>query len=472
MMVVGGVIGSGIFRKAGVMAGQVGSPELLLGVWLLAGIITLFGALTNAEIAGMIPETGGQYVYFDRMFGPFVAYLYGWAVFAVIQTGSIAAVAYVFAEYATQFVKLPEFSASVAALAIHVPFIGDVTPLKDIGTKGLAAVLVIGLTAVNYIGVRFGGVIQNIFTIAKVIAMGLLFLGAFLLPTGGSVTNLTTNSTIIHPTGLMLFLALAAAMQGAFWAYDGWNKLTYIAGEVKEPQRNVPRGLIIGMLIVTAIYMLINLAYAYVLPIDVMAKSKLVAADVAEKCFAGGGRWIAAAVMISTFGTTNSIILASARVYFSMSRRNVFPKFLGTAHPKFHTPAASLIVQGIWSVLLLFSGTFDTLTDTLIFVSWIFYAMSAYGVFVLRKKEPDTPRPYRVPGYPLVPWLFIAFATLYLILTIYNDVATYRDAMAHGKPAFINSAFGAMLVLIGTPIYWFYARRAKMLKGSSSTTAI
>src|SRR4051812_9197274 len=153
MMVVGGVIGSGIFKKAGVMASQVGSPELLLGVWLLAGIITIFGALTNAEIAGMIPETGGQYVYFDRMFGPFFAYLYGWAVFAVMQTGSIAAVAYVFAEYATQFIKLPEFSASVAAFAFHVPFIGDVTPLKDIGTKGLAAVLVIGLTAVNYIGV-------------------------------------------------------------------------------------------------------------------------------------------------------------------------------------------------------------------------------------------------------------------------------------------------------------------------------
>ena len=157
------------------------------------------------------------------------------------------------------------------------------------------------------------------------------------------------------------------------------------------------------MLIVMAIYMLINTAYSYVLPIDVMAKSKLVAADVAEKCFSGGGRWIAAAVMVSTFGTTNSIILATARVYFSMARRNVFPKFLGVAHPRFHTPAASLVVQGIWSVLLLFSGTFDTLTDMLIFISWAFYAVGAYGVFVLRRKMPDTPRPYTVPGYPFVP---------------------------------------------------------------------
>ncbi|EEF59052.1 amino acid permease-associated region [Pedosphaera parvula Ellin514] len=460
MMVVGGVIGSGIFRKAGVMAGEVGSPTLLLAVWLIAGTITLFGALTNSEVAGMIPETGGQYVYFDRMFGPFVAYLYGWAVFAVIQTGSIAAVAYVFAEYSTQFIKLPEFNSSIAALGFHVPFIGDVLPLKDIGTKGVAAILVIGLTAVNYVGVKFGGLVQNIFTIAKVIAMALLFLGAFLLPTGGSISNLTNSSSVIHPTGLALFLALAAAMQGAFWAYDGWNKLTYIAGEIKEPQRNVPRGLIIGMLIVTGIYMLINLAYSYVLPVDVMAGSKLVAADVAEKCFKGGGRWIAAAVMVSTFGTTNSIILASARVYFSMSRRNVFPQLLGVAHPKFHTPAASLVVQGIWSVLLLFSGTFDTLTDTLIFVSWIFYALSAYGVFVLRRKEPGTPRPYRVPGYPFIPWIFIAFSALYLVLTVYNDLVGYREAVAAGKPAIINSAFGVALVLVGTPIYWFYRRKS------------
>ncbi len=460
MMVVGGVIGSGIFRKAGVMAGQVGSPELLLGVWLLAGIITLFGALTNAEIASIIPETGGQYIYFERMFGPFFAYLYGWAVFAVIQTGSIAAVAYVFAEYATQFVKLPEFSPAVAAFSIHFPFIGDVAPLAEIGVKSVAAGLVIALTVINYLGVRFGGAVQNIFTIAKVSAMAALFLGAFLLPTGGSFDNLTTASTLIHPTGMAMVAAIAAAMQGAFWAYDGWNKLTYIAGEVKQPQRNIPLGLGIGMLIVMAVYMLINVAYSYVLPIDVMAHSKLVAADVAEKCFAGGGRWIAAAVMVSTFGTANATILASARVYFSMSRRNVFPQFLGRAHPRFHTPAASLVIQGVWSALLLFSGTFDTLTDTLIFVSWVFYAVGAYGVFVLRRKMPDTPRPYSVPGYPWVPWIFIVFATIYLVFTVKNDLANYHAAVAAGKHAMIDSAFGIALVLIGTPIYLFYHWRA------------
>jgi len=289
--------------------------------------------------------------------------------------------------------------------------------------------------------------------------MVLLMLGAFLLPAGGTVANLTTASRVIHPHGLALLAGIAAALQGGFWAYDGWNKLTYIGGEIKEPRRNLPRGLIFGMLAVTVIYMLMNLAYAYVLPIDAMARSKLVAADVADRCFAGGGRWIAAAVMVSTFGTANSVILASARVYFSMARRNMFPRFLGRVHPAFHTPGASLVVQGIWSALLLLSGTFDTLTDTLIFVSWIFYAAGAYGVFVLRRKEPDAPRPYRVPGYPVLPWIFVVFAVLYLAFTIFNDVAGYRQALAEGKPAVINSAMGAALVLVGAPIYWFYRRR-------------
>jgi basic amino acid/polyamine antiporter, APA family len=461
-MVVGGVIGSGIFRKPGIMAGEVGSPSLLLAVWVLAGVITLFGALTNAETASMIPETGGQYIYFERMYGPFVAFLYGWAVFAVIQTGSIAAVAYVFAEYATQFIPLPELAGPLAHWSFHLPCIGDVAPFQELGTKGLAAALIVLLTAVNFIGVKLGGLVQNIFTIAKVAAMLLLVLGAFVLPAGGSLHNLTAASAVIHPHGLALLAALAAALQGAFWAYDGWNKLSYIAGEIKDPQRSLPRGLFFGMLIVTAVYILMNLAYAYVLPVDAMAKSKLVAADVAERCFAGGGRWIAAAVMISTFGTANSIILATARVYFSMARRNVCPRFLGEAHPRFHTPAASLVVQAGWSVLLLFSGTFDTLTDTLIFVSWIFYAASAYGVFVLRRKEPNAPRPYKVPGYPVVPWVFILFALLYLVLTFGNDIAAYRAAVAAGKPALMDSAFGLALVLAGAPIYLFYRRRAKL----------
>ena len=228
---------------------------------------------------------------------------------------------------------------------------------------------------------------------------------------------------------------------------------------MKQSQRIIPLGLLWGMLIVTGIYIVMYVAYAYVLSIDQMAQSKLVAADVAERCFKGGGRWIAAAVMVSTFGTANATILATARVYFSMARMGHFPRRLGSVHPRFHTPATSLVVQGIWSILLLLSGTFDTLTDTLIFVSWAFYAVGAYGVFILRRKLPDAPRPYKVPGYPLVPWIFIVFAVLYLVFTVYNDIIGYQASVTAGKPAMINSAFGAVLTLIGAPIYLFYRTR-------------
>jgi APA family basic amino acid/polyamine antiporter len=215
------------------------------------------------------------------------------------------------------------------------------------------------------------------------------------------------------------------------------------------------------MMAVTVIYLLMNVAYAYVLPIDEMARSKLVAADVAERCFTGGGRWIAAAVMISTLGAVNAIILTSARIYFSMAQRGVFPPALGGVHPVFRTPAASIVVQGVWAILLLFSGTFDTLTDTLIFVIWIFYAAGAVGVFVLRQKESDAPRPYKVPGYPVVPALFVLFAIVYLAFTVYNDVSNYRAAVAEGRPAIINSAFGTFLVLIGAPIYFYCRSKTK-----------
>lgn len=479
MIVVGAVIGSGIFRKPGGMAGDLvgaglGSPMILLGVWALAGIITLFGALTNAEVAGMIPETGGQYVYFGRMYGSFSAYLYGWAVFAVIQTGSIASIAYVFAEYCSKFFNPFHLGAASEAMTVHLPFIGDIHPLADIGVKGIAAALIILLTFVNYLGVKFGGIVQNIFTVSKIAAMLTLVVMAFLVPGAGSAANATAGSLIHPPSGdggmLVKALAIAAALGGAFWAYDGWNNVTYIAGEVKSPQRNIPRALIVGMAIIIVVYLLINLAYCWVLPIDAMASSKLVAADTAEKFFSGGGKWIAAAVLVSTFGTTNGTILASARVYFSMARHNVFPKFLGNAHPRYHTPAASLFVQCAWSVLLLFSGTFDTLTDTLIFVSWLFYAAGAYGLFVLRRKEPGTARPYKVPGYPLIPAIFVVFAIIYLGLTVYNDIDGYNTAVAAGKPAIINSAFGIFLVLLGIPIYLYYRNRKSQPPAFADTT--
>jgi APA family basic amino acid/polyamine antiporter len=252
-------------------------------------------------------------------------------------------------------------------------------------------------------------------------------------------------------------------LQGAFWAYDGWHKITYIGGELKAPQRDLPRSLIFGIFLVTGLYLLMSTVYSWVLPIDEMARSKLVAADVAERCLAGGGRWIAVAVMLSTFGAANAVILTSARVYFSMGTDGLFPRFLGQTHPRFHTPAASLVLQAAWSILLLFSGTFDTLTDTLIFVSWFFYVANAMAVVVLRRREPGAERPFKVPLYPVIPLVFSGFGLVYLALTLGNDVASYRKAAAAGQPAMLNSVFGLALVLSGTPIYFYY--RCKKLRG-------
>ena len=464
LLVVGGVIGSGIFRKPGIMMNELGSPVLLLGVWLLAGAINYLGILTNAEIGSMIPDTGGQYVYFHRMYGPFVAFLYGWAAFVVIQTGSISALAYVFAEHAADgFIPVPRVSAALAAWSFHLPFIGDVAPFQDFGVKALASSVIIFLTVLNYLGARFGTWTQNAFALAKLTGMALLVIIVFSPGSDGSYKNFVTPSATIHKEGMGLLIAIVAAMQGAFWAFDGCVKATFVAGETHDPQRTIPRASWIGMLIVTAIYLIMSAAYCWALPADIMAQSKLVAADAAQHAIPGARKWISLLVMTSTFGVTNAVILTSSRIYYSMALRSAFPAALGRVHPKFRTPSAALLVQGIWAVVLVFSGTFDMLTDTLIFVAWIFYALGAYGVFVLRKKEPNTPRSFKVPGYPTVPALFVIFAAAFLILTVYNDVTAYAAAAKAGKPALINSAFGAALVLIGTPIYFACRKRGGSL---------
>lgn len=474
MFVVGAVIGSGIFVKPGLMASQLGSPGWLLAVWVIAGVITLIGALVNAEIAAMIPEAGGQYVFFDRMYGSFPAYLYGWSVFAVLKTGALASLAYIFSRGVSQFVELPSLPSALAEWSFHLPIIGDILPLADFGSKVLSAFLIIILTAVNYVGVRLGSVVQNVFAIAKSSALILvIFVGIYTWARGTAAPGVVPAAASADPVGMvgqlqgmMLIVALAAAIQGAFWAYDGWNDVTYLAGEIKDPQRNLPRGLIRGMLIVMGIYCMANVAYLLVLPIEEMAGNKLVAAEVVERCFTGGGKWIAVAVIISTFGAANGNVLAPARVFMAMARHRVFPAVVGRIHPRFHTPAAALVLQAVWAIVLVFSGTFDSLTNTLVFVNWIFYGAGAVGVFVLRRKEPNTPRPYRVPGYPVLPWVFIVFAAVFLVLTIYNDTTQYYAALAAGKPAFNNSALGLCLVLLGSPIYFYCRRNAQREAGT------
>jgi len=462
-VVVGAVIGSGIFKKPAVMSGQLGSPELLLLVWVVAGVITFFGALTNTEVAGMISETGGQYIYFKKMYGDFIAYLYGWAMFSVVQAGSIASITYVFAEYTQYFFTLPHFSRSVEdAYVIFIPFIGSIYPLQNIGVKLLAILVINFLSAINYYGIVLGAGLANIFSAMKVAAILLLVILGFAIG-HGSLSNITTSSSFIHPQGINLVMAFVAALSGAFWAYDGWNNITYIAGEVKNPRRNIPLGLFWGTIIVIAVYLLINLVYLYILPIDQMAKSTLVAADVA-KTFLGnfGGAFVAAAVMISTFGTSNGTIMVTARVYYAMSNENMFFERVGRIHPKFRTPHISLVIQSLWTSVLILTGTFDTLTDMLIFVSWIFYGLGAYGVFVLRKKMPDAPRPYKVWGYPYVPAIFVVFSAFFVLITVYNDVMNYiNNNFAPGEPRIIKSVFGLFFVGFGIPLYIYFKKFRK-----------
>lgn len=454
MIVAGSMIGSGIFRKPATMAGQLLSPELLILVWIAAGIITFIGALTNAEVAGMIDATGGQYVYFRKMYGDFVAFLYGWSIFAVIQTGSQAAIAYVFSEYLGYFFKYPQLAQSMQEFSIFMPFVGKIYPFVDFGTKAVAILCILFLTGVNYLGVVFGGAVQTVVTFIKIASI--LILSALLFIFGnGSFSNVFTGFQIPAETMNNLISVIGLALAGAFWAYDGWNNVTFVAGEVKNPQRNVPLALLYGTLIVMAVYVLINIAFLYVLPIDEMSKSPLVAATAAEKIFGlYGASIISIAVIISTFGALNGSILATARVQFAMARDKLFFSPLGKIHPKCRTPHVSLVIQGIWSAVLVLSGSFDTITDYVIFAAWMFYMLGAAGVFVLRKKMPNVHRPYKVWGYPIAPAIFVVFSFLFLVNSVISDS---QDA-----------AMGSILILYGLPIYVYWKYYSKKNNAANS----
>ena len=449
MIVAGSMIGSGIFRKPATMAAQLMSPELLLIVWLVAGIITFIGALCNAEVAGMIDATGGQYVYFQKMYGNFVSYLYGWSVFAVIQTGAGAAIAYVFGEYLGYFIKYPQLPESVQNFSLYVPIVGNIFPFAEFGAKVSAILCILFLTGINYVGVIFGGAVQSFVTFIKIASIVLL--SFLLLASGtGSLANISNGFSMPASSTSNIISLFGLAIAGAFWAYDGWNNLTFVAGEIKQPQRNVPLGLLFGTLIVVIVYMLVNVAYLYVLPIEKMAQSPLVAATAAEFVFGSKGAiLISIAVIISTFGALNGNILSTARVCFAMARNNMFIKSLDKIHPRYATPHTSLVAQGLWSCLLVLSGTFDTITDYVMFASWLFYMLGAYGVIVLRKKMPDVPRPYKVWGYPYTPMIFVIFSFLFLVNTLVSD--------------YENAAMGLLLILLGLPFYyWRIAKNKKI----------
>ena len=328
-----------------------------------------------------------------------------------------------------------------------MPFVGKIYPFLDFGTKAVAILCIIFLTGVNYLGVVFGGIVQTIVTFIKIASIIILSLLLFTFGQG-SYANVYSGFNIPAETITNIISVIGLALAGAFWAYDGWNNVTFVAGEVKNPQRNIPLALLYGTLIVIAVYVLINIAFLYVLPIDEMSKSPLVAASAAERIFGvNGASIISIAVIISTFGALNGSILATARVQFAMARDRLFFSPLGKIHPKFGTPHVSLIIQGVWSCVLVLSGSFDTISDYVIFAAWLFYMLGAYGVFVLRKKMPEVNRPYKVWGYPYTPIIFIIFSFLFLVNSIISDT---QDA-----------AMGSILILSGLPIYLYWKYYAK-----------
>jgi APA family basic amino acid/polyamine antiporter len=408
-----------------------------------------------AELGAMIPETGGIYVYFRRMFGDFVAFLYGWAAFSVINTAAVAAIAFVCAQYADYFLHLPRFdSATEQSVIWHLPFIGDLHPLENFGVKSLAILLVAGLTWLNYRSVKAGSSFQLISTIVKMgviaaLVVGILFFG------NGSVENFFQSEN--PKQGGALFSGIIAALTGAFFAYDGWVNITFIAGEIKQPQRNIPKSLFTGVIACIIVYVLVNQAYLYVLPVEKIATSSLVASDAMSIAIGHtGGAVVAAMIVICTLGAINGNIMATTRVTYAMGKDKTFLPWTGKEHKRFQTPGNALWLHGAWISILIISGSFDMLADMMVFISWIAYGMGAVGIFMLRKKMPHAERPYKIWLHPFVTLLFIGFTAFFLITTVYNDVTNY----IHHRQPVVNSLLGIVIVALGIP-FFFYFRKKK-----------
>jgi APA family basic amino acid/polyamine antiporter len=448
ILVISSVFGSGVFKKVAPMSAELGSPLLVLLCWLLAGIITLFGALSNAEIAGMFASSGGEFVYFKRIYGRFMAFLYGWSAFAVIKTAAVSSVAYVFAQSFHAIIPLPNLPASLE----NIELLGLFKPLENFGVKLLTILLILSLTFLNTRGLKGGARLSSFIT--WMVMAGLLFtVISGLIFGGGSVKNIVNNSVSFIPrtlTDFSLIKALFASMLAAFWAYEGWNIIGFLGGEIHQPNKNIPLALLGGMAVIILTYLLVNFTYLFVLPIDKMVEVYRSQNEIAGisviRHFAGntGAVILSVLILITTLGCTNSTIIMPPRIYQAMAKDGLFFKGITDIHLKFNTPNKALWLQGIWASLLVLSGSFDQLTDMLIFVVFFFYGATTLGVFIMRFREPQLERPYRVWGYPVIPALFIMFCISLVIITCFTNP---REA-----------GIGAMLVLAGIPLYIFWNR--------------
>ncbi len=449
-IVAGAMIGSGIFKKIAPMMSDLGLPWLVLLAWVVAGGVSLMGALTNAEVAGLIAEPGGQYVYFKKMYGKFFAFLYGWTNFSVIQSATIASVAYVFAQSMNNFILLPRFSTEIEAMSIF----GIFYPFENFGIKSITILTLIVITSINYFGVKYGSrltaVLASFIIVSIFIIIGLCFVFS-----NGSLANINDNSIMQLPnyanrTNFQWIAAFFSAMMAAFWAFEGWNNVGFLGGEIKNPHRNIPLALTLGVGAVLLIYLFVNFAYVFVMPaqdiIGLKNNTNAIAGIEILRSFLGNGgaMFLALLILFATFNSTNSAVLTAPRVYFAMAKDGLFTKKISQIHPKYKTPGYALILQCCWASVLVLSGSFDQLTDMLVFASFIFYGAGALGVIVLRYKIKDVKRNYKVIGYPVVPIFFTLFSAALVIISIFE------------KPR--EAGIGLMLIAIGIPFYLYWRK--------------
>ncbi len=443
LLLVGGIIGSSIFLTAKDIAGPLPHPFLFLLVWILGGVISLFACFAFAELGSMFPDSGGQYVYLREAYGDLPAFLYGWMIFTVSNGGTIAALAVGSAAYLGGIV--PAFSKE------HVIFAAAGIELTRAHLVALIAIAVV--TWINVIGLRRGAVLQNLATWAKFGSIAAFVVLGFTIGKGD--WHHFTARAWTTPEGLtmamspgQLLSAFGVALIAVFWAYDGWVYITWVAGEVKNSRRNVPLAMILGVLIVGVIYVAMNMTYVYAMPLTEVAKHETIAHAAAIALFSPGAAiWLSAMIALSCFGAMASCVLSGARVYYAMAKDGVFFKRMGTIHPKWRTPAFSLIGQGAWAGILTVSGRYDQLYTYVMFMMVLSYTLTVVALFVLRWKRPDIPRSYRCTGYPWLPGIYIILGTFWTVNTI---VQRPKEALA-----------GTLIVLLGVPGYLYWKRTSK-----------
>lgn len=441
MILMGIVIGSGIFLTTGIMAKSLPSPGLILLAWLVGGLLTLAGALTYAELGAAMPEAGGQYVYLKRAYGSLVGFLFGWVVFLVYMTGGIAALAVGFAEYFSHFFP----SLGTDKFLFVLPINQFKTSFQYSVSYGqiVAIIVIVVLSVFNYIGLGFGKTIQNIFTIIK-IGMVLVF-----IMLGLTIGTGAPGEIFFQPQGFSfsrIIMGLGIALVAVSWAFDGWNNVNFVASEIKQPERNLPFALILGTLGITALYLLVNIVYFYALPLQEMTGVVRIAEKATDSLFGGTtAGLVSAAIIISIFGSLNGSILTGPRVYYAMAKDGLFFQRVASVHPRFRTPAFAIIIQCLWSCLLALSGTFEQLITFVMVVSIMFWIAATASVFTLRKKYPDMTRPYKTWGFPIVPIIFIIASSGILINALME------------KPT--ESLAGLGLTVAGIPVYFIWKKK-------------